>query len=1269
MAGDVRPLNGLEAGPVEVQAEVLTVFANAVENDGGSVVRLRREALAEAGRRGGKFIAGELPLGGEWASLELTSLRVAGPRTRVVVGEPGGVDRPFDYDTTQVQVFRGRVQGRPNSSVVLFSSPRRTTGHIDLGGPGGRFKLSSSDPSGRVLAADEAVVVPAPAASAQLPDAPFCGNHSESVVAGCQAEPPAGQTFNKRLKTVEIALETDYDLYANFNDPASVMDYIVEVMARTNGMFMEEASVRFEIVFVRLFDNPANEPGFMNNSDPLAGYVSFWNANMKGVARDTGAFLSGRRDLPYGGVAYIGAVCTDSAYCVCGYLKGFHDPDYPSWGDYDTTVVAHELGHNFNSYHTPDYCPPIDRCFPLPAQWQRGSMMSYCSQTVSGGDLAEEFWYHTRVRRVMRDFVENGGASICVVDDCNQNNVDDATDIAGGTPDVNVNGVPDACEDCQPNGILDPADIAGPSDDDNLNGVPDECEPDCNLNGVPDDRDIFLGTSADLWGNGIPDECEADCDGDGTPDYNEIQANMLAFPVQPQLDIDRNAVLDSCQDCDGDGTNDLVELMGARNAWVASDVLNYIGEHHAVSGVRVRKSAAGMISLAQDLIIVPGMNAVLVSGGTTHKVVRYDASTGAYVSDFVPAGSGGLNNAAGLVMGPNGNLFVSSRNSHSVLQYNGTTGAFIGAFVTAGSGGLSNPFGLVFGPNGNLFVNSANQVFEYNGASGAFVRIFVPAAGNGGLNQARGMLFKPDGNLLVASYTSDAILQYNGTTGAFLGKWNSGGTASALYLDGPWGLRLGHNGNVFCTRDLPSTFIHNNEHDDDGHDHGDDVGALHVTSARIMEFDIAHGKYVRSYVLGEDTELRSTTGFDFMPATGDCNFNMLQDSCDIALCGGDPACMDCNSNNQPDGCDIASCGGNLSLCDCNTNGRPDGCDIASGILTDENANNIPDECEPPPQPMADPNGDKTRTLSFTAPAPAAATGTFGQTAVLVTMLDLQNPSPPNAMCCPAPDFGGFEAAICSAADELAGCARWVGPPGLFLESQENPGVGAFKAARLQCTPFYHNWGSEGLVHVVAAEIVPSSLYEVKVYAAVCKGNEAGCQAVSNGVLMATHRAGDIVTPFQTPGPPLTQPDALDVTEAVNKFRNIPGAQKKVVVQVQPDLPEMNGDINAIDIVAVVNNFQGFAYPYGGPCPCPSTVACNAVPCASSGPCGAGLCVQTCATGPRTGEPCKNNLHCGECAGGTRADYPCDGDGDCPGSTCTLGTCGAGFCRDRCGRCN
>ncbi len=79
-----------------------------------------------------------------------------------------------------------------------------------------------------------------------------------------------------------------------------------------------------------------------------------------------------------------------------------------------------------------------------------------------------------------------------------------------------------------------------------------------------------------------------------------------------------------------------------------------------------------------------------------------------------------------------------------------------------------------------------------------------------------------------------------------------------------------------------------------------DEGHLHLTEARIYQFDVITGRFVRAYVIGNDTGLRDPTGFDFMPNDAvDCNFNMIQDSCDLAS----GFSSDSNGNGIPDECE------------------------------------------------------------------------------------------------------------------------------------------------------------------------------------------------------------------------------------------------------------------------------------------------------------------------------------------------------------------------------
>jgi hypothetical protein len=191
---------------------------------------------------------------------------------------------------------------------------------------------------------------------------------------------------------------------------------------------------------------------------------------------------------------------------------------------------------------------------------------------------------------------------------------------------------------------------------------------------------------------------------------------------------------------------------------------------------------------------------------------------------------------------------------------------------------------------------------------------------------------------------------------------------------------------------------------------------------------------------------------------------------------------------------------------------------------------------------------------------------IGNRAIKVILHALQRPDPPNDPGHPPPNFSAFEDKV-----------RYVGPP----SDKPNVGVGTFKAAKLQCDPYYaSNWNELGPIHIYGSEIVPSSEYWLQDVPEVT--GKPGILRV-----FKTARWADVVLPFSPPSMTV-QPDFADISAIVDGFRGVetPTTFGKPSVQLQPNVPDVDNAINFVDISECVDAFRSFAYPWPGPVSCP-----------------------------------------------------------------------------------
>lgn len=266
-------------------------------------------------------------------------------------------------------------------------------------------------------------------------------------------------------------------------------------------------------------------------------------------------------------------------------------------------------------------------------------------------------------------------------------------------------------------------------------------------------------------------------------------------------------------------------------------------------------------------------------------------------------------------------------------------------------------------------------------------------------------------------------------------------------------------------------------------------------------------------------------------------------------------------------------------------------------------------------------------------------------AIRVTFDSLHHPDPPQDDPCPPPLPGD----LCISPDFTAfeGDSMWVGAVHEFNQIQFPPT--SFKGATLQCEPLFFDFSAEGAYSVLAAEVIPDSVYSLRVVDFDCEDSPEEPECWGEPLVLTTGRWGDVAEFFQGKGNP-QQPTVNDIRAIVDNLKEVSGAPGKTYVQLEPNAPDPARNVNVVSLQVCIDAVKFFSYPLFGPCPCPPEVTCVFVECEA--------------------EPaCNMNTSC------------CDTDSNCFGGLCTCqtnadceppNTCWEGICTsatDQCGRCD
>ena len=385
----------------------------------------------------------------EGTTLRLEEFDVRTADAKIVIASEQG-QQPADLGG--LRFWRGDVEGSAGSSVFVGVSSHGINGWVRTGSE--LLILSGGGKRGPMTwtAASElpASIFEVPACEIRTIDGSVPPVHEDTSERSVGLPP---------CRVAMLAIDTDWEFAERIfgGDASAAAAYALTLAAGISEIYVENVNVRLQVSFLRVWSDDSDPYDPSSGVDMLDQFRNEWTSNMGGVDRNIAHIMTGRTNLPYGGVAWLSVLCnTNYGYGVSGYLNGyFPNPLQDNHGDnWDVVVMAHELGHNFGTLHTHDgYSPPIDNCGNGDcAGAENGTIMSYC-HTCDGGITNIRLGFHERVQEVILGYLDDIEPD-CSLSAGSASAIDDwAMAIAGETVEIDVL-LNDSASDCT--GDFDP---------------------------------------------------------------------------------------------------------------------------------------------------------------------------------------------------------------------------------------------------------------------------------------------------------------------------------------------------------------------------------------------------------------------------------------------------------------------------------------------------------------------------------------------------------------------------------------------------------------------------------------------------------------------------------------------------------------------------------------------------------------------------------------------------------------------------------------------